>query len=74
VGRAISCINLMGLVNVFVMQAAAGMLVEGVAGGPGQGAAIGYRWVFAMVAVVLILTGAIYTRVRDVPVRGAGDA
>jgi len=74
VGRAISCINLMGLVNVFVLQAAAGMLVEGVAGGQGQAVADGYRWVFAMVAVVLILTGAIYTRVRDVPVRGAGHA
>ena len=29
---------------------------------------------FAMVAVVLIISGSIYTRVRDVPVRGAGDA
>ena len=74
VGRAISCINLMGLVNVFVMQAVAGVLVEGVAGGQGQALADGYRWVFAMVAVVLILTGSVYTRVRDVPVRGAGDA
>jgi MFS family permease len=74
VGRAISCINLMGLVNVFVMQAVAGMLVEGAAGGQGQVVADGYRWVFAMVAVVLILTGSVYTRVRDVPVRGAGDA
>ena len=74
VGRAISCINLMGLVNVFVMQAVAGVLVEGVAGGQGQALADGYRWVFAMVAVVLIFTGSVYTRVRDVPVRGAGDA
>ncbi len=74
VGRAISCINLMGLVNVFAMQAVAGVLVEGVAGGQGQALADGYRWVFAMVAVVLILTGSVYTRVRDVPVRGAGDA
>ncbi|MCK5364675.1 MAG: MFS transporter [Gammaproteobacteria bacterium] len=74
VGRAISCINLMGLVNVFVMQAAAGVLVEGVAGGQGEVAANGYRWVFAMVAVVLILAGSVYTRVRDVPVRRAGDA
>jgi MFS family permease len=74
VGRAISCINLMGLVNVFVMQAAAGVLVEGVAGGQGEVAANGYRWVFAMVAVVLILAGSVYTRVRDVPVRRASDA
>lgn len=69
VGRAIACINLMGLVNVFVLQAAAGVLVEG----PGA-AATGYRLVFAMVAIVLIITGSIYTRVRDVPVRGVVDA
>jgi predicted MFS family arabinose efflux permease len=74
VGRAIACINLMGLVNVFVLQAAAGVLVEGVTGGDGEAAANGYRLVFAMVAVVLIITGSIYTRVRDVPVRGAGNA
>ncbi|GMQ75454.1 MAG: MFS transporter [Gammaproteobacteria bacterium] len=74
VGRAIACINLMGLVNVFVLQAAAGVLVEGVTGGDGEAAANGYRLVFAMVAVVLIITGAVYTRVRDVPVRRAGDA
>ena len=74
VGRAIACINLTGLVNVFVLQAAAGVLVEGVTGGDGEAAADGYRWVFAMVAVVLIISGSIYTRVRDVPVRGADDA
>jgi len=74
VGRAIACINLMGLVNVFVLQAAAGVLVEGVTGGEGEAAANSYRLVFAMVAVVLIMAGAIYTRVRDVPVRGAGNA
>jgi MFS family permease len=73
VGRAIACINLMGLVNVFVLQAAAGVLVEGVAGAGAQGTAGGYRLVFAMVAGILIVTGAIYTRVRDVPVRGAGE-
>jgi MFS family permease len=74
VGRAISCINLMGLVNVFVLQAAAGLLVEGVTGGDPQTTALGYRLVFAMVAVVLIVAGSIYTRVRDVPVREAADA
>jgi hypothetical protein len=74
VGRAIACINLMGLVNVFVLQAAAGVLVEGVTGAGAQATANGYRLVFAMVAVVLIATGAVYTRVRDVPVRRAGDA
>ncbi len=74
VGRAIACINLMGLVNVFVLQAAAGVLVEGASSAGPQAVANGYRLVFAMVALVLIVTGAIYSRVRDVPVRGAVDA
>ena len=74
VGRAIACINLMGLVNVFVLQALAGVLVEGVTGTGAEATANGYRSVFAMVAVVLIVTGSVYTRVRDVPVRGTGDA
>ncbi|NCF82180.1 MAG: MFS transporter [Proteobacteria bacterium] len=73
VGRAIACINLMGLVNVFVLQALAGVLVEGVTGTGAEATANGYRSVFAMVAVVLIVTGSVYTRVRDVPVRAAGD-
>ena len=73
VGRAIACINLMGLVNVFVLQALAGVLVEGVTGTGAEATANGYRSVFAMVAVVLIVTGSVYTRVRDVPVRGTGD-
>lgn len=74
VGRAIACINLMGLVNVFILQAVAGVLVEGVTGADAQAIADGYRLVFLMVAAVLIITGAIYSRVRDVPVRGADDA
>ena len=74
VGRAIACINLMGLVNVFVLQAAAGILVEGVAGGTPESAASGYRLVFAVVAAVLFVAGIVYTRVRDVPVRGVADA
>ena len=74
VGRAIACINLMGLVNVFVLQAAAGVMVEGVTGGAPEAAAGGYRLVFAMVATVLLVAGIVYTRVRDVPVRGVVDA
>lgn len=73
VGRAISCINLTGLVSVFVMQLAAGLLVEGIATGDGRAEDTGYRLVFAMVALVLMATGAIYSRVRDVPVRPAED-
>jgi hypothetical protein len=74
VGRAIACINLMGLVNVFVLQAAAGVLVEGVTGGEPEAAAAGYRSVFLLVAIVLMVAGSVYTRVRDVPVREPADA
>ena len=74
VGRAIACINLMGLVSVFVMQLAAGVLVDGATQGEAEAVDKGYRLVFAMVAFVLLVTGAIYTRVRDVPVRSAGNA
>jgi predicted MFS family arabinose efflux permease len=74
VGRAIACINLMGLVSVFVMQLAAGAIVESAARGAGAVPGAGYRLVFAMVASVLMVAGAVYTRVRDVPVRAAGNA
>ncbi len=71
-GRALACINLTGLVSVFILQAAAGVLVERAAGEGGDGAAAGYRLVFAMVACVLVAAAAVYTRVRDVPVRDSG--
>ena len=74
VGRAIACINLMGLVSVFLMQLASGALVDGVAQAGGEAVGKGYRLMFAMVALVLLVTGAIYTRVRDVPVRPAVNA
>lgn len=72
VGRAIACISLMGLVNVFVMQVAAGAIVQGTLGGSAgivDGTAGGYRLVFTMIAAVLLVTAAIYTRAQDVPVR-----
>jgi MFS family permease len=74
IGRAIACINLMGLVTVFIMQLVAGVLVEAVSSGEGETAGAAYRWVFAMVALVLLVAGAVYIRVRDVPVRPTGDA
>lgn len=66
-GRAIACINLMGLVSVFVLQAIAGVLVESAA--DRGDVAGGYRLVFALVAGVLVVAGSVYARVRDVPVR-----
>jgi MFS family permease len=74
VGRAIACINLMGLVSVFVMQVAAGAIVQSAASASEDATGTGYRLVFAMVASVLLVTGAIYTRVRDVPVRPVANA
>jgi len=73
-GRAIACINLTGLVSVFVMQLAAGVLIEGITHSEGEGADKAYRLVFAMVALILFLAAAIYTRVSDIPVRRVGNA
>jgi predicted MFS family arabinose efflux permease len=71
VGRAIACINLMGLVSVFVMQALTGMMVEGRGDFMTSGSESGYRLVFATVALVLLVAAAVYTRVRDVPATAA---
>ena len=70
-GRALACINLTGLVSVFVLQAAAGLIVEGASADDPGSAETGYRLVFAMVAGVLLIAAAAYTRVRDVPARGS---
>ena len=68
VGRAIACINLAGLLSVFLLQAVAGVLVERAP------TAEGYRSVFVMVACALGAAALVYSRVRDVPVRASGRA
>ena len=65
-GRAIACINLMGLTGVFLMQAGTGAVIDMVhaAGGAPE---TGFRLVFATVIVALAVTASIYARQPDGP-------
>jgi predicted MFS family arabinose efflux permease len=66
-GRALACVNLMGLMVVFSMQKLSGWLVElGASIGDGL-AANGYRMVFVCIAVILGIAVSGYLQVRDAP-------
>jgi len=68
-GRALACINLVGLTGVFTMQTATGALidlVERAGGAP----ATGYRLVFLSVIAILVVSGAIYSRQPEAPEAG----
>lgn len=65
VGRALTFINFLGVGFIFVMQAATGWLVEAVSV-DGVPTLLGYRLVFAVIALVLALAGAVYLGSRDV--------
>ena len=60
-GRAITCINLVGLTGVFLMQSGTGALIDLVerAGGAPETA---FRLVFLSVIAILLVSGAIYSR------------
>ena len=60
-GRAITCINLVGLTGVFVMQSGTGALIDLVAR-TGGAPVTGYRLVFLSVIVILAASAAIYRR------------
>lgn len=70
VGRALACINLGGLVGVFIMQAGSGVLMESVAEESGSG----YHLVFLTLAAVLTAAAVPYLGVRDAPVRAPSAA
>ena len=65
-GRAITCINLVGLVGVFLMQTGTGALIDMVerAGGAPE---TGYRLVFLSVIAILLVSAAIYSRQPERP-------
>lgn len=65
-GRTITCINLVGLTGVFVMQTATGALIDLVerAGGAPE---TGFRLVFLGVIAILLISGALYSRQPDAP-------
>lgn len=69
-GRAIAVINLIGVGFIFVLQGATGWMIEifSVNGAPTE---LGYRLVFGAVAVILVITGAVYAFSRDAPPRAA---
>ena len=66
-GRAIACVNLMGLTTTFAVQKLTGWLVEATASEGGATTLLGYRIVFATVAAALALGLWGYSRAQDVP-------
>ncbi|HUS55715.1 MAG TPA: MFS transporter [Thermohalobaculum sp.] len=66
VGRAITCITLVGLTGVFVMQLGTGALIDLVANAGGT-PATGYRLVFLSVIGILLVSGLIYWGQPETP-------
>ena len=66
-GRAIACVNLMGLTTVFTLQKLTGFMVDATATPDGETTVLGYRLVFVTLAVVLTLAVSGYLKARDVP-------
>jgi len=69
-GRAITCINLMGLTGVFLLQTGTGAVIDLVerAGGSPE---TGFRLVFLTVIAVLAVTASVYARQPDGPTPAA---
>ena len=65
-GRAITCINLVGLTGVFVMQSGTGARIDLVAR-TGGAPVTAYRLVFLSVIVILVASAAIYRRQPETP-------
>jgi predicted MFS family arabinose efflux permease len=65
-GRAITCITLVGLTGVFVMQIGTGALIDLVARAGGT-PATGYRLVFLCVIGILLASAALYRRQPEIP-------
>ncbi|MFT5173914.1 MAG: MFS family permease [Gammaproteobacteria bacterium] len=66
-GRAIACVNLMGLTMVFIMQKLSGWMVEFGASVADATAGVGYRLVFVCIALILSIAVAGYLRVGEAP-------
>ena len=73
VGRAIACVNLMGIGTVFIMQKFTGWIVELSTSPAGKASILGYQVTFLSVAVLLALAVTAYLRVRDVPQAACGE-
>jgi predicted MFS family arabinose efflux permease len=65
-GRAITCITLVGLIGVFLMQTGTGALIDLVAR-LGGSPVTAYRLVFASVIAILVVSAAIYRKQPEAP-------
>jgi MFS family permease len=68
-GRAITTMNLFSLSGTFISQWLTGVIVELFAAADGTGSDLGYRLVFAFIAVVVVTASILYRRAPDVPPR-----
>jgi len=68
-GRAITLLNLLALTGTFTAQWLTGLIMSALADGTGLGSPLGYRAVFAFVALLLVLAGSLYSRAPDRPPR-----
>jgi len=66
-GRAISVVNLTGLITAFALQKLTGTMVDLTRAADGTTTELGYRLVFMTLAVALLTALSGYLRVRDVP-------
>ncbi|MGI9336089.1 MAG: MFS transporter [Gammaproteobacteria bacterium] len=66
-GRAIACVNLMGLTTVFALQKLTGFMIDATASPDGNTTLLGYRLVFVTIGAALVLAVFGYLKVRDVP-------
>jgi predicted MFS family arabinose efflux permease len=66
-GRAISVVNLTGLITAFALQKLTGTMVDLTRAADGTTTELGYRLVFMTLAVTLLTALSGYLRVRDVP-------
>ncbi|MCB1742088.1 MAG: MFS transporter [Gammaproteobacteria bacterium] len=73
-GRAISCVNLAGLLLLFGVQRLSGWLIELTADPQGKATAFGYQLVFALVGLILAAALTLYLGARDMrpDARGRG--
>ncbi len=65
-GRAMTCIGLVGLTGIFVMQTGTGALIDLVQR-LGGSAVTGHRLVFLSVILILVVSAAIYRHQPDAP-------
>lgn len=74
VGRAVTVINGVNIFGIAVLQVASGYVVRSFPATDGAAPEMAYRAMFGMLAVVLLLGMAAYTRSKDIPPSADGAA